>query len=47
VIPTTALNQDATMISIACFFGGVRTTQQVIAELSATQKEDNTALASH
>jgi len=44
VIPTTALNQDATMISIACFFGGVRTTEQVIAELSA-QKEVRTAPA--
>jgi nicotinamidase-related amidase len=47
VIPTTALNQDATMISIACFFGGVRTTEEVLAELGgATRGEDKAALAS-
>src|SRR5262249_37286104 len=34
VIPTTALNQDATMISIACFFGGVMRTDEVVAEVS-------------
>ena len=33
VIPASPLNQDATMITIARFFGAVRTTEEVLAEM--------------
>jgi nicotinamidase-related amidase len=33
VIPSTPLNQDASLIAIACYFGAVRTTDDVLAEL--------------
>lgn len=35
VIPASPLNQDATMVSIARFFGAVRTTEQVLDEMRA------------
>ena len=40
VIPSTPLNQDASMIEIACFFGAVRTTNEVLEELGADAATD-------